>query len=148
MPIYFDIGKLYSLVSYLTVGKFIKELYYLTNSMNVTTIAYGSILYSKVIDISFDYSLQIPLGILGLLAADFDGDVLNVLLIINEEFRVQAERILSARNAMFISKNDGKLASNMIANKDTTININSLISMSRTNYTQDQIDQINRLKAM
>jgi len=78
----------------------------------------------------------------------FDGDVINVLLIINEEFRVQAEKILSPRNAMFISKNDGKVNSQMIPTKDTIVNINSLVHMSRSNYTQDQIDQINRLKVM
>ena len=34
------------------------------------TISYGSILYMKVTDISFDYSMQIPLGVLNLLKAD------------------------------------------------------------------------------
>lgn len=112
------------------------------------TINYGSILYSKVIDISFDYSLQIPLGILTLLAADFDGDVLNVLLIINEDFKNQAERILNPRNAMYVSKNDGKLDSGMVPNKDTLINLNSLLYMSRKNYTDDQVEKILLLKAM
>lgn len=102
----------------------------------------------KVVDITFDYVMQIPLSILPLLAADFDGDVLNILLIINEDFRREAERILDPRNAMYISKNDGKLDASLIPNRDTMININSLIFMCRENYTEEQVREIEELKTV
>lgn len=133
------------------VVKIIRELIKMRISIILNrnpTISYGSILYMEVVDISFDYSMQIPLGVLPLFAADFDGDVLNVLLIINEEFRKQAELILDPRNSMFISKNDGLLESSMVHSKDSLININSLISIGRKKYSDNQVEEILKLKAL
>ena len=69
-------------------------------------------------------------------------------MIINEDFRKQAELILSPRNAFFISKNDGKLDGDMIAGKDSLIGINSLITIGRKNYSNNQVEEILRLKSM
>lgn len=56
--------------------------------------------------------------------------------------------VLNPRNAMYISKNDGKLDPNMIHNKDTLIVTNSIVADSRKNYTTEQIKRIKALQSM
>ncbi|MGL5749582.1 MAG: hypothetical protein ACRCXT_03570 [Paraclostridium sp.] len=106
------------------------------------TIAYGGILQMYVVDIVDNYTLGLPLQILPLLAADFDGDVLNVLYIINKDFYESASRVLNPRNAFYISRNDGRLSTDVIPNKDTLINANSMVGLARRNYSQDQLNKI------
>lgn len=112
------------------------------------TISYGSILYMRCIGMSFNYTMQVPLGILNLIAGDFDGDVLSLLAIINEDFRIECNKVLNPRNAFYISKNDGKVDSGMLPFKDLIININSLVHESRKNYSDEQIEKILKLKQM
>ena len=82
------------------------------------------------------------------LAADFDGDVLNILYIINDTFRQRCIKILNPRNNFYISRNDGKTNMDLIHNKDTQINVNALIGLSRDNYGEERIAQIKRLQNM
>ncbi len=110
------------------------------------TISYGGILQMYVVDICDSYTLGLPLQILPLLAADFDGDVLNVLYIINKSFYEAANRVLNPRNAMYISRNDGKLSKDILHNKDTLINGNGLINLARYNYSQEQLNRIKAAK--
>lgn len=110
------------------------------------TISYGGILQMYVVDICDSYTLGLPLQILPLLAADFDGDVLNVLYIINNSFFEAANRVLNPRNAMYISRNDGKLSKDILHNKDTLINANGLIYIARPNYSQEQLERIRLAK--
>ena len=49
---------------------------------------------------------------------------------------------------MFVSRNDGKTNIELIHNKDSVININSLIGLSRENYGNERIEQIKRLQSM
>jgi len=112
------------------------------------TIQYGSLLQMYVVGITDTYTLALPLQILPLIAGDFDGDVLNVLYIINESFKQQAIKILNPRNAMYISRNDGKMNPDVNHTKDLLINANALIRLGRTNYTQEQVDRIRQLQNM
>lgn len=112
------------------------------------TISYGGILQMFVVDICDSYTLGLPLQILPLLAADFDGDVLNVMYIINKSFFEAAYRVLNPRNAMYISRNDGKLSTAVLHNKDTLINANSLIRLARPNYSQEQLERIRLAKTI
>ena len=75
------------------------------------------------------------------------GDVLNILFIINEAFRERCIKVLNPRNAMYISRNDGRTNMDVMHNKDTMININALIGMSREHYTPEQLERIRQLKA-
>ena len=75
----------------------------------------------------------------------FDGDCLNILYIINEQFRIQAERKYNPRNIAYISKNDGRFNNDVNHCRDTIINANGLIQLSRDKYTQEQLDAINKL---
>ena len=90
-----------------------------------------------LVGITDTYTLQVPLQILDPLAADFDGDVLNVMWIINDDFSRLANEIYNPRNSLFIDRNDGNFNSSFIHNKDTIINYNSLMRLGRAAYTPE-----------
>lgn len=107
------------------------------------TIRYGSIMQMYCVKINTDsYAMGIPLQILTPLNADFDGDVLNCLWIINKEFLHNAERVFNPRNAMFINRNDGYMQADMCHSRDTMLNLNNIVSLSQDSYTQAEIDKL------
>lgn len=111
------------------------------------TIAYGSILQMFVVGIlENSYTMALPLQILPSMGADFDGDVLNVMLIINKDFEEEAFKVLNPGNALFISRNDGLFNNSVNHSKDTIININTLHSLCENSYTKEQMDMINAVK--
>lgn len=110
------------------------------------TIAYGSIILMYCIGMTNSYSLEIPLQVLEGLAADFDGDVLNILMIISEAFYKRADQIYNPRNAMYISRNDGKFNNSVNHQRDTIINTNTFIRLGRSMYTKEMLDNIKRIK--
>ena len=71
------------------------------------------------------------------------GDILNVFLIINQAFYDRTYEVLNPKNSMYISKNDGYLNPRVIPSKDALINANTLIRLSRKNYSKSQLDKIN-----
>jgi hypothetical protein len=71
---------------------------------------------------------------------------LNILLIINSAFNERAKIIFNPRNAMYISRIDGKLNKDVLVQRDTLINANTLMHLSRHRYTTQQMNQINRLR--
>ena len=75
------------------------------------------------------------------------GDTLNILLIINEEFRIAAEYVFNPRNSMYISKNDGMFNNSYNHKRDTIINMNTLVQLSRSKYSPDQIAAIKAAQA-
>ena len=107
------------------------------------TIEYGSILQMFIVDICDDYTLQMPLQILPMLAADFDGDVLNVHKIICKEFYEEAYKIFNPRNAMYISRNDGYTSRSILPYKDIMINVNTMKDYYGEGYTEEQIEHNN-----
>lgn len=90
--------------------------------------------------------MQLPLQILPLLAADFDGDVLNLLYIINRDFLQRAIEIFNPRNAFYISRNDGLFNNLVNHQKDTLINANTFVELGRGVYSKEDLDNISRLK--
>ena len=76
------------------------------------------------------------------------GDVLNVFYITNQDFFQAAYKVLNPRNAMQISRNDGKFNSNVNWTKDTLVNANSMIYLSRKNYTEEQLQRIEMAKRL
>lgn len=77
---------------------------------------------------------------------DFDGDVLNIRYIINKEFYYYANKVFNPRNALFISRNDGLFNNAVNHARDTIINLNTFLNLSRKHYTQEMINNIERLK--
>ena len=109
------------------------------------TISRGGILAVKCIGINMDYTMSLSLLVLPLLAADFDGDTLNILYLYNKDFIRVADDIMSPRS-LFISNNDGKLDSNMLFGRDVLINANAMKGLCK--YTDDQVSRIKMLQAM
>ena len=71
------------------------------------------------------------------------GDILNVFLIINQAFYDRTFEVLNPKNSMYISNNDGYLNTQVIPSKDNLINANTLIRLSRKNYSKSQLEKIN-----
>ena len=111
------------------------------------TISYESLVYVRVVKCTDGFSMGMNTWIIAGMAADYDGDTLSFLMIYNNEFRDECERVYSARNAFCISRNDGLLNHNVNIFKDTVINLNGLLELSRDNYSPEQISKIESLKA-
>ena len=111
------------------------------------TISYGGVLCMRCIGINYSYTMSLPITILKILAADFDGDCLNILYITNEDFLDAAMEAICPRNCMIISPNDGRFDNNFSVFKDILININGLMYLSRDNYSEEQLNKIKALKA-
>ena len=94
------------------------------------------------------FVMKLPLRVLSMMNADFDGDALNILHIINHAFFVRAYEIYNPRCAMQISRNDGKFNSDVLFSKDSMINANSIVYLSRNKYTKEQLDIIKKAKEM
>ena len=108
------------------------------------TINYGSIFDMRCVGINLDYTMSISLLILKPLAADFDGDSLNIMLLTNANFIAVCEKVFNPIQ-FAISKNDGLCNSEVLPARDTLINANSLKSLGR--YTADEIEEIERCMA-
>lgn len=78
----------------------------------------------------------------------YDGDVLNVMYITNKAFYEACNRVLNPRNSMQISRNDGKFNGAVLFSKDSMINANSMIYLSRNKYSAEQLERIKRAKMM
>ena len=74
-----------------------------------------------------------------------DGDVLNILLIINKDFKERAMQIFNPRNTMYISRNDGQFNNDVNHQKDTLINTNTFIDIGRGVYSEDEEQMIEQL---
>lgn len=95
------------------------------------SISPASIIQLHIIGVSKDdtYSCKVPHEILKSMGADFDGDTLNIMLIINDEFLINAARLFNPRLSMQISYNDGMFNANMALQTDTMICINSFAQL-------------------
>jgi len=120
-----------------------------SNGLNVIinrnpTIAYGGIIRVNCIGINLDYTMSISLLVLKLLAADFDGDSLNIMAIYNKEFANMSDIIFNPVQ-MHISRNNGKCNGDMLPARDTLINANAIKSICQ--YTHDELDDIDKCLA-
>lgn len=111
------------------------------------TIGYGSILQVYCVGVTEHYTLSIPLQILPLVAGDFDGDIFNIILIINKAFEQRASEVFNPRNCMWISMNDGYVNIDIMHQRDTMIMMNTFINLGRDKYTPEEMEDIMRLRA-
>ena len=107
------------------------------------TINRGGILSCKVVGINNDYTMSISLLVLKLLAADFDGDTLNIMYLYNDDFIKAADEVMSPRQ-MFISNNDGCCNADLLHSRDVIINANSLKGLYT--YTEEEKNKIRMLQ--
>lgn len=106
------------------------------------TLNYGSLLQMYCIGITHTYTMGVPLQILPSLAADFDGDCLNIWYLINKEYIARCERSFNPRNAMYISNNDGLFNNRFNHAKDLLINLNSFLYYTRDAYTMEELKEL------
>ena len=107
------------------------------------SINYGSIQAVFIVGISTDsYTMGVSLQCLKPLEADFDGDVLNIMLIINQAFFERAYYIMNPRNSMYISRTDGYLCKDILVQRDTLINANTLTHLGFNQYTPNDLELI------
>ena len=112
------------------------------------TISYGSILQMNVVKMDFSKTLKINTNITPLIEGDYDGDTLNVVYITNKAFYEACAMVFNPRNSMQISRNDGKFNGEVLFSKDSMVNANSIIYLSRKKYTKEQLDIIKKAKEM
>lgn len=110
------------------------------------TLRYQSIVFKKVVECTLDFTMGIDQYILRGLNADFDGDTLTSLVIYNQRFMEECEKVYSPKNAFCISRDDGGMNPNINIFKDTVINLNALMNLSKQYYTQENLDRIKRLQ--
>jgi hypothetical protein len=112
------------------------------------TINYGSIMQLYCVECYVDsYAMGTPLQILAPLVADYDGDVLNILWIINNSFLEYAERVFNPRNAMFISRDDGYMNPLVAHNRDTMLTASNIKFAGMDEYTPNELAEIEGIKA-
>lgn len=75
------------------------------------------------------------------------GDCLNVLYIINDSFYERTLEVFNPRNALYISKNDGMFNNAANHQRDTIINTQTLLKLSRKNYSRENLEKIRRIVA-
>lgn len=112
------------------------------------TIQKGSIIFMWCVGINDNYAMSIPVLPLSDLVADFDGDALSIIRLINKELIERCEERLSPRNSGFISPNDGLFNNNMNYQRDFIITACAMISISRDKYTASQKAKIKQLQSM
>lgn len=111
------------------------------------SINYGSLLQMYCVGINNDsYAMSVPLQILNTLGADFDGDCMNILLLLNKEFIAACEEVFNPANALMISRNDGLFSNDVNHFKDTIVNLNSFLHMGRDAYSEEEIEYIKSIR--
>ena len=91
------------------------------------TINYGSLLCVKIKSIKNqfeeDYTMSLPVQILNVMNADFDGDILNIVSLKTKSIEKAYDKIFNPRYNMFISRNDGLFNSDFNLFKDQLIGL-------------------------
>lgn len=109
------------------------------------TIRYGSILQMFCIGFTMTYTMAVPLQVLTPLTADFDGDVLNILFIINKTFFEIVRETFNPRNAFYIARDDGYFNQDVSMQRDTLINANTLVNLGNDRYSPDELAAITQV---
>jgi hypothetical protein len=76
---------------------------------------------ARVKDDYDDLSAGLPIQCLTSLNADFDGDTLNSLELISNEFKDEFSKVLSPRTGFMLSRNNGQLNTDFALLKDQMI---------------------------
>ena len=68
--------------------------------------------------------------------------MLNIMYLINDAFYQRASEVFNPANSMYISKNDGMFNNAVNHQRDTIINTQTLIKLSRNNYSRENLNKI------
>jgi hypothetical protein len=94
------------------------------------------------------FTMALPTQVLKSMGADFDGDVLNILLPTNQTFIRLCWEKFNPRNVLYISRNDGYFNTAASMQRDTLINSNTLARVGRDSYTQEDINAFDNIIAL
>ena len=78
----------------------------------------------KCVGITDNYAMQVNSLCLRFISGDYDGDTINIILLLNDDIIMRSLISLNPVNAMIISKNDGMF------NDDANLQTESLITMN------------------
>ena len=92
------------------------------------------------------FVMKLPLRVLSMMNAAFDGAALHILHIINEAFFVRAYEIYNPRTAMQISRNDGKFNNYVCPQRDTLLGVNEFSNLGRSVYTEEDIAMLENIQ--
>lgn len=112
------------------------------------TISYGSFLQMFCVGFTNTFTMALPTQVLKSMGADFDGDVLNILLPTNQTFIRLCWEKFNPRNVLYISRNDGYFNTAASMQRDTLINSNTLARVGRDSYTQEDINAFDNIIAL
>ena len=102
-----------------------------------------SILQMQVVGIHmYSYAMSLPLEILDGLNADFDGDTLNTMYIINMEFLEACKKGFNPRYVGQISRNTGLFEINVSLQVNSLICLNSFVQLAFDEYTEEDFAAI------
>ena len=76
----------------------------------------------------------------------FDGDCMNILKFLNEEFEERCALVFNPRNSMMVSHSDGKFNNETNIFKDEIININAFMYTARDAYSKKELANINAFR--
>lgn len=89
------------------------------------TINFGSLLSMRIVSVKaddqYDFTMSIPIQVLIVLNADFDGDVLNCISLKSKKLIKEFDKVFNPRKNMFISHNDGLFSKDFNLYKDQII---------------------------
>ena len=68
------------------------------------------------------------------------------MVIINKAFYERCRIVFNPRNAMYISRVDGKMNADVLVARDTLINANTFLHLGRHVYTDDNLAKIKAIK--
>ena len=72
---------------------------------------------------SEDYTMSLPVQILNVMNADFDGDILNIVSLKTKKIENAYNKIFNQKYNMYISRNDGLFNSDFNLFKDQLIGL-------------------------
>ena len=72
---------------------------------------------------------------------------MNILLLVNSAFAARCREIFNPRNAMYISRVDGRLNKDLLIQRDTLINTNTFLYLGRNNYSDENMNKIKNIVA-
>jgi len=71
-------------------------------------------------------------------------DVLNIFFILNNAFFERAFQIFNPRNSMYISRSNGMLNNDVLVQRDTLINSNTLVGLTKGLYTEEELAELKK----
>lgn len=91
----------------------------------------------RCVGITDNYSMQVNSLCLRFVSGDYDGDNINIILLLNDDIIMRSFISLNPVNAMIISKNDGTFNPDANLQTESLITLNTMKSLSEE-YTEEE----------